>query len=136
LGAPVVYTDVGSGLNARRGGLKRLCKAIEHGQVQRVFVTFKDRLTRFGFEYLQRYFSSHGVSIGVIRQPITRTMDEELVADMIAIITSFSGRVHGRRGHRKREKTGSDVISGIISDVVKREARKAVDAVTRRVARA
>jgi predicted site-specific integrase-resolvase len=134
LGTPAVYTDVGSGLNAKRGGLKRLCRAIERGQVQRVFVTFKDRLTRFGFEYLQRYFSSHGASIGVIRQAATRSMHEELVDDLVAIVTSFSGRVHGLRGHRKHEKPESEVVAAIISNVVKREAGKAVDAAIRRVA--
>jgi putative resolvase len=99
---PEVYTDVGSGLNARRGGLKRLCKAIERGSVQRVVVTFKDRLTRFGFGYLDRYFKSHGASITVLRQAATRSMHEELVDDLIAIVTSFSGRVHGMRGHHGR----------------------------------
>ena len=48
-GNPRVYTDVESGLNANRGGLKRLCKAIGRGLVHRVVVTYKDRLTRFGF---------------------------------------------------------------------------------------
>ena len=136
LGTPAVYTDVGRGLNARRGGLKRMCRVIERGQVRWVFITYKDRLTRFGFEYLQRYFSSHGASIGVICQMAARTMDEELVADLIAIITSFSVRVHGRRGHRNHGKSKAVMIDGIIAGVVGREIRKAVDAVARRVARA
>jgi len=136
LGTPVVYTDVGSGLNAKRTGLKRLCRAIERGQVRRVIVTFKDRLTRFGFEYLQRYFSSHGAHIDVIRQATTRSMQEELVDDLIAIVTSFSGRVHGLRGRRRRCRVPETmVIAGIIAKVVRREARKAVDAATRRAMR-
>jgi len=68
--------------------------------VHAVVVSFKDRLTRFGFEYLRRYFASHGASIHVARQPPTRTMHDELVEDLIAIVTSFSGRVHGLRGRR------------------------------------
>jgi predicted site-specific integrase-resolvase len=136
LGTPAVYTDVGSGLNARRGGLKRLCRAIEQGRVRRVFITYKDRLTRFGFEYLQRYFASHGASIGVIRQAATRSMHEELVDDLVAIVTSFSGRVHGLRGHRRRRKFGTEVVAGIIAGVVKREIRKEVDAATRLATRA
>jgi excisionase family DNA binding protein len=103
LGTPVVFTDVGSGLNATRPGLARLCKQVESGRVHTIVVSFKDRLTRFGFEYLRRYFASHGASIVVARQPATRSAQDELVEDLIAIVTSFSGRVHGLRGtHGKR----------------------------------
>ena len=119
---PEVYTDVGSGLNARRGGLKRLCKAIERGRVQRVVVTFKDRLTRFGFGYLDRYFRSHGASITVVRQLATRSMHEELVDDLIAIVTSFSGRVHGMRGHHGRK---ANRVGNAFQDALKRECNKA-----------
>ena len=119
---PEVYTDVGSGLNARRGGLKRLCKAIERGRVQRVIVTFKDRLTRFGFGYLDRYFKSHGASITVLRQLATRSMHDELVDDLIAIVTSFSGRVHGMRGHHGSKVNG---IDHAFQNALKRECDKA-----------
>ena len=104
LDKPAVYTDVGSGLNAKRSGLGRLCKAIENGQVARVIVTFKDRLTRFGFDYLQHSFASHGASIDVIHQALSRTMHDELVEDLVAIITSFSGRLHGMRGRLRRQE--------------------------------
>ena len=70
----------------------------ESGQVRSVVVSLKDRLTRFWFEYLRRYFSSHGASIVVARQAATRTVHDELVEDLIAIVTSFSGLVHGMRG--------------------------------------
>lgn len=133
LGNPLVYTDVGSGLNANRGGLKRLCKAIERGQVCRVVVTYKDRLTRFGFGYLNRYFKSHGASISVLRQSVTRSMHEELVDDLVAIVTSFSGRMHGMRGQRKRRKPATDVEASIIARLVKREVRKAINTAVARI---
>jgi len=107
LGKPVVFTDVGSGLNVNRPGLARLCKQVEAGQVRTVVVSFKDRLTRFGFEYLRRYFASHGASIIVARQATTRSMQDELVEDLIAIVTSFSGRVHGMRGTHGKRSGGS-----------------------------
>lgn len=136
LGKPRVYTDVGSGLNAKRGGLKRLCKAIERGLVHRVMITYKDRLTRFGFDYLDRYFKSHGASITVLKQAATRSMHEELVDDLVAIVTSFSGRVHGMRGRRARSKPFTSAESTIISRLVKREIRKALNAaVARSIAR-
>lgn len=96
-----IFQDVSSGLNTRRGGLKKLCRLIEQKQVRRVIITYPDRLTRFGFAYLTRYFQSHGTEITAIHQQPTRSMQEELVQDLIAIVTSFSGRVHGMRSHRK-----------------------------------
>ena len=133
LGKPVVFTDVGSGLNATRPGLARLCKQVESGQVRTVVVSFKDRLTRFGFEYLRRYFTSHGTSIVVARQPATQSMQDELVEDLIAIVTSFSGRVHGMRGvHGKHAgkkldpddkaaaKAVSDAVDAAVDDAVRK----------------
>ena len=80
-----------------------MCRLIEGGMVNRVIVTYKDRLTRFGFNYLKRYFSSHGASITIINQTEAEGVQNELVQDFIAIITSFSGRVHGMRNRGKRK---------------------------------
>ena len=96
-----IFHDVSSGLNTRRGGLEKLCRLIEQKQISKVIITYPDRLTRFGFAYLARYFQSHGTDITAIHQQPTRSMQEELVQDLIAIVTSFSGRVHGMRSHRK-----------------------------------
>jgi predicted site-specific integrase-resolvase len=136
-GKPVVFTDVGSGLNATRPGLARLCKQVEAGQVRTVVVSFKDRLTRFGFEYLRRYFASHGASIIVARQPATRSMQDELVEDLIAIVTSFSGRVHGMRGSHGKHVTGSivkvDPCARAMDKAVSAAVDAAIDAVVREI---
>lgn len=102
---PQVFRDVSSGLNTKRSGLTRLCRAIERKEIDRVIITYPDRLTRFGLSYLTNYFGSHGASIEVMKQPPTQSMEEELVQDMISIITSFSGRVHGLRSAKKRRKS-------------------------------
>jgi predicted site-specific integrase-resolvase len=101
---PRVFTDVGSGLNTTRRGLKQLCQAIEAGNIHRVLVTYPDRLTRFGFHYLATYFKSHGVTIRCLQQAQAQSLQEELVQDLIAIVTSFSGRVHGLRSHKNRKR--------------------------------
>jgi len=91
-----VFQDTGNGLNARRRGLRKLSCAIERGEIERVVLTYNDRLTRFGFDYLVRYFSSHGTTIEVIEQEKdggkekgeSRSLEKELVDDLIAIVTS------------------------------------------------
>ena len=82
-----VFQDVGRGLNAKRRGLKKLCRAIERGEIERVVITYNDRLTRFGFDYLAWYFSSHGTAVEVVDEERTgkkgemssRSMEKELV---------------------------------------------------------
>jgi putative resolvase len=99
-----IFQDIGSGLNTRRTGLKKLCALIEQKQISQVILTYPDRLTRFGFDYLSAYFKSHGASIRAIHKKPTCSMQEELIQDLIAIITSFPGRVHGMRSHRNGTK--------------------------------
>ena len=91
---PKVFKDISSGLNTKRPGLLKLCEAIERKEIERVICTYSDRLTRFGLSYLTNYFGSHGATVEMMEQPPTQSMEEELVQDMVAIITSFSGRVH------------------------------------------
>ena len=100
---PWIFTDVASGLNTKHRGLKKLCQAIEERRIDRVIVTYPDRLTRFGFKYLEQYFQSHETEISVINDTVVQSMEEELVKDLIVIVTSFSGRIHGLRSHRNKK---------------------------------
>ena len=97
-----ILTDISSGLNENRKGLKQLFKLVESGEVTKVVITYKDRLTRFGFKYLERYFNSHGVEIEVVFDDEEETPEKELVEDLLAIITSFAGKLYGMRSHKKK----------------------------------
>ena len=97
-----IITDISSGLNENRKGLKQLFKLVENGEVTRVIITYKDRLTRFGFKYLEQYFNSHGVEIEVIFDDEEKTPEKELVEDLLAIVTSFAGKLYGMRSHKKK----------------------------------
>lgn len=97
-----ILTDISSGLNENRKGLKQLFKLVESGEVTKVVITYKDRLTRFGFKYLEQYFNSHGVEIEVIFDNEEKTPEKELVEDLLAIVTSFAGKLYGARSHKKK----------------------------------
>ena len=99
-----VYKDIGSGLNTKRRGFLKLCRKIESGKINLIVLTYPDRLTRFGFRYLEHYFTSHGASIKIINQFADASPEQEVVQDLITIITSFSGRVHGLRSARARKQ--------------------------------
>jgi excisionase family DNA binding protein len=94
--------DVGSGLNARRKGLGRLFTIVQQRRVRMVVITFKDRLSRFGFEYIQAMCESYGVEITVLNDDEDKTAEQELVDDLIAIVTSFAGRLYGMRSAKAR----------------------------------
>ena len=90
-----VITDVGSGLNNNRKGLK-LISLIQNKQVNRVFISYKDCLTRFGFNYLRAIAEFHDTQIIVISSEVEdKSISEELAEDIISIIHSFSGKMYG-----------------------------------------
>lgn len=96
-----VLKDIASGLNTQRKGLLKLLKLVESRNVDVVLITYKDRLTRFGFEYLEEFFSVMGVRIEVVFGEEPKDATQELVEDLISIITSFSGKIYGMRSHKK-----------------------------------
>ena len=100
--SPVEITDVASGLSDKRPGLLRLMALTRQGKVTDIAVMYRDRLTRFGFGYLEEFFSGYGVRIHVVDgQEDHKSVQEELVDDLIAIVTSFSGKLYGLRSHGK-----------------------------------
>ena len=96
----VEVTDTGSGLNVRRRGLWKLIDLARRRQVDAVIVAYKDRLTRFGFEYLEELFKAYGVKVVVAFQEEPKDYMQELVEDLVAIVTSFAARIYGRRSKK------------------------------------
>ena len=92
----------------RTGNLSKLFDMVEKKEIGTVIVTFKDRLTRFGLKYLERCFASHGVRIEVANGEEPKDAYQELVEDLIALVSSFAGKLYGLRSH-KYEK----VIEGV-----------------------
>lgn len=97
-----VIEDVASGLNTRRKGLLKLFKLVENKSVDVVLITYKDRLTRFGFEYLEELFSAMSVRIEVIFGEESEDAKQELVEDLISVVTSFAGKIYGARSRKKK----------------------------------
>ncbi len=106
-----IITDVASGLKEDRSGLQKLFDMVEKHQVDVVIVEFRDRLTRFGFDYLRRYFESHSVRVEVVEETEKGYM-EELIEDFVAIVISFAGRIYGKRS--QKFKKIKKVIEGVV----------------------
>ena len=106
------YTDVDSGLNEDRRGLDSLLDDVQDAEYGRILVTYEDRLTRVGFSYLERYFDCYGVTATVIEDETDKSVQEELVDDLIKLVASFSGKLYGMRSSRKQQ-----VVNTIESEV-------------------
>ena len=104
--------EIGSGLNDRRQKLFKIMRMIENKEADVVIVEYKDRLTRFGFNYLLEFASSHGAAIETVFDDIKKDATQEMVEDMISIVQSFSAKLYGRRSHKYQK-----VVRGVKSAV-------------------
>nr|MDO8082220.1 IS607 family transposase [Candidatus Freyarchaeota archaeon] len=99
-----VFEDTASGLNENRRGLGKMFDTLRTNAADIVLITWKDRLTRFGFEYLKSHVEDLGARIETVNeQQEEKTPQEELVEDLLAIVTSFSGRLYGMRSNKTKK---------------------------------
>ena len=98
-----VYKDIGSGLNTNRKGLWRLMKDAKKGKFSTILLNFKDRLTRFGYHYLESYLSEYNVCLECVHELDDKSPESELVEDLVAIVHSFSGKLYRMRRTEKQK---------------------------------
>lgn len=99
----LILSDIGSGLKAGRRHLQRLLKLVCEDKVGEVAITYQDRLTRFGQEYLETLFACFDVTLTLLEPGEEKTPEQELTDDLLALIASFSGRLYGMRSHKQKE---------------------------------
>lgn len=104
LNVSTIYKDVGSGLNPNRKGLWRLLNDAKKGMFRMVLINFKDRLTRFGYKYLEHYFAEFGVLLLSINRLDDKAPESELIEDLVAIVHSFSGKLYRMRRTEKEKE--------------------------------
>lgn len=101
-----IVTDIASGLNFKRKGLRSLLERVLRREVSEIVVAYKDRLARFGFDLIVWLVESHGGRIVVLNQ-VSMSPSDELTQDLLAILTIFSCRMHGLRKYRQTIKEDS-----------------------------
>ena len=94
-----VVTDVGSGLNEDRKGFKKILRLAVERKISRIVVAYPDRLVRFGFKTVEELLRAFGVEIVVLNHE-DKDVREELVEDLITIISHFAGKLYGMRSHK------------------------------------
>lgn len=95
--------EIGSGLNYKRKQWNKLLEDVEDRKINQIFVTYKDRFVRFGFDWFDQFCRRHGTEIVVINNPETSPM-QEMITDLVSIIHVFSCRMYGLRRYSKEIK--------------------------------
>jgi putative resolvase len=112
-----LISDLGSGLNYSKKGLRTLLNKILEGKIGRLVLTHKDRLLRFGSELVFAMCEAKGIEVVLINQGEQPSFEEELASDVLEIITVFSARLYGSRSHKNKKLM--DNLKMAVSDVKK-----------------
>lgn len=97
-----IISDIGSGINYNKKGLNKLIDMITNSEVDKIVVLYKDRLIRFGYELIENICEKYGTTIEVIDNT-EKTEEQELVEDLIQIVTIFSCRLQGKRANKAKK---------------------------------
>lgn len=97
-----IITDIGSGINYNKKGLNELIDLITNTEVEKIVILYKDRLLRFGFELVENLCEKYGTTIEIIDNT-EKTEEQELVEDLIQIVTVFSCGLQGKRANKAKK---------------------------------
>ena len=97
-----IISDIGSGINYNKKGLNQLIDMITNSEVDKIVVLYKDRLIRFGYELIENLCDKYGTTIEIIDNT-EKTEEQELVEDLIQIVTVFSCRLQGKRANKAKK---------------------------------
>lgn len=111
-----IVKDVGSGLNFKRKGFNSILDDAIRGNIAEIVVTHKDRLCRFGFDLVERIVEQHSNGRIVVLNQSKTSPQEELVNDLLSIITVFSSRIYGLRSHSLKTELKDKVNAAVKND--------------------
>lgn len=98
-----LISDLGSGMNYRKKGLQSLLQKLLNGKIERLVITHKDRLLRFGAELIFSVCEMKGVEVVIVNKGEEASFEEDLAKDVLEIITVFSARLYGSRSKKNQK---------------------------------
>lgn len=115
-------SDIGSGLNYKKRGLLKLIDLLQRNEVERLVITDKDRLLRFGSELIFALCEGNSTEVIILNKPVNLEPEQEMCEDILSIITVFSARLYGRRSRRNLKAmkalhiAGETIITEVLTD--------------------
>ena len=97
-----IIEDIGSGINYNKKGLNELINKITNREVDKIVILYKDRLLRFGFELIENLCKKYEVEIEIIDNT-EKSEEQELVEDLVQIITEFSCKLQGKKANKAKK---------------------------------
>lgn len=97
-----IISDIGSGINYKKEGLKKLLEKINNSEISKIVILYKDRLVSFGFELIEFLANINNVEIEIIDNT-TISKEEELTNDLIQTITAFANKLYGNRSKKTKQ---------------------------------
>ena len=92
------FEDIGSGMSSDRTNFNKICMMIFHGDIETLVIENKDRLVRFGFEMLEKFFKYFGTNIIVLNNSLeNKSYEQELTDDLISVIHYFTMKSYSHR---------------------------------------
>lgn len=103
--ADEIYSDIGSGMNESRTNFLKLLESIFKREIKTVYISFKDRLTRFGFNYFKYIFSYFGTSICILdeHEETNKFFQKELAEDLLSMIHNYSMKLYANKKKKFKE---------------------------------
>ena len=102
--------DIGSGLDYKRPKWNELLQAVIRDEIDKIYITYKDRFVRFGFEWFENLCQQHGTKIIILNNETT-SPEKELVEDLTSIVAEFSCRINGLSKYKKALKDDKEVLT-------------------------
>ena len=96
-----VFTDIGSGINYNRKNFNKILELVGAREISEIYITYKDRFVRFGFEWFNNFCEKHDAKIIILNQPST-SPEQELAEDLLNIVTAFSVRSPELKTYKKQ----------------------------------
>jgi len=97
-----ILTDIESGINYNKSGLNKLIDMVTKDEVEKIVILYKDRLVRFGFELIENICQKYGTVIEIMDNT-EKTEEQEVVEDLVQIITEFSCKLKGKRANKAKK---------------------------------
>ena len=99
-----IYSEIASGMNENRSEFNKMIVSILNNEISNIFITYKDRFTRFGFEYFQNICKQFDCNIVVLNNKIDEeNFEKELTDDIISMIHHFSMKLYSKRRKKLKE---------------------------------
>lgn len=110
-----VITDIGSGLNYNRKNWNKLLEKVMQNEIDTIYITYKDRFVRFGYEWFERLCKMHDTKIVVLNN-VETSPTQEMINDMVSIVQVFSGRLSGLQKYQTKIQNDKSLKGGELGD--------------------